>query len=1002
MTREATITRRILLVEDEALIALGQKALIEKHGFEVVIANSGEGALDSALHDETVALILMDIDLGAGIDGTEAAQRILEERDLPIVFLTSHTEKEYVDRVRDITSYGYVLKSSGEFVLIESIRMAFQLFEANERAQHREAQIAIERDRFRALTETSPVPIVMVDRNGSLTYANAEAQATLGVAPSEVASRTYHDPRWKITDFDGNPFPERELPFAVVSRTHESVYGVTHAITRPDGVRRYLYINATPVFDELHQFDGMIAVTTDMTDHVQKGEELRESEKRYRDLFENAPVGIFQTDSNGRFLAANPTMARILGAPSPQAVIEHYTDLAHQVYVRSERRDQFLSLLRKHGRVHDFELEARTMQGAHRIFLLNARIHSVLPDGTIIIDGFISDVTERREAEAALEEREENLQTTLQSIGDGIIATDLEGRVTRMNPVAERLTGIPFDEARGKPVAEVFRIVNAETMRPARNPVQRAIRSGATVELENHTMLISRDGTRYQLADSAAPIRDRANNMTGVVMVFRDFTEQYEERRELREARRFLRDVFDSMHDGICVTDENLTITSVNAWMAERFTETRPIEGRKCFEVLYARDSQCPWCPVDNGRHSKHIYERTVEFPANGGQPWWAHLSAYPMTDEDGHISGAIEHIRDVSERKRAEDALRHSERDHRTLFHSIRDAILVADTDRTIINCNQAFTDLFGYRLEEIRGKKTHALYADRKEYEEMGARLRDSVDQPNFFFTIRYRKKNGEVFPGETNAFFGRNDEGDIVTFIGLIRDISTRRQSQRQLEQALAQKDYLMRELNHRVKNNLNMVSSLVDLKDLSLGETVDLSDIRHRIDAIQLIHQKLHEETDVNSIDVREYIDDLLNTLFSSFTSRSVELDNRVPRMRIAAKAALPLGLIANELATNAIEHGFTDDEPARFSIFLSQEAEYYVLEIANTGRPFPEGIELTGSSTLGLQLVTALVDQLDGSIALTRKPSPVFRIRIPRTRLQASSADGEGTGEIPTP
>jgi CheY-like chemotaxis protein len=120
-------------VEDQALIALSEKETLESHGFSVTAVYRGEDAVQQVESDPAIDLVLMDIDLGDGIDGTEAAQQILEIRELPIVFLTSHREKEYVERMKQITSYGYVLKNAGQFVLIQSIETAFNLFEAHAR-----------------------------------------------------------------------------------------------------------------------------------------------------------------------------------------------------------------------------------------------------------------------------------------------------------------------------------------------------------------------------------------------------------------------------------------------------------------------------------------------------------------------------------------------------------------------------------------------------------------------------------------------------------------------------------------------------------------------------------------------------------------------------------------------------------------------------------------------------------------------------------------------------
>ncbi|NBC29810.1 MAG: response regulator [Spirochaetes bacterium] len=171
--------RRILLVEDEAVIALSEKRTIQAHGFNVTVAHSGVAAVDAALGDARPDLILMDIDLGSGIDGTEAAQQILSELSLPIVFLTSHTEKDYVDRVRDITNYGYVIKHSGEFVLIESIRMALELFNAH-----------WERDSIVRLTQEL---IVRLDQSERWTFVNDRACEFFGKPREELLGQHFMD-----------------------------------------------------------------------------------------------------------------------------------------------------------------------------------------------------------------------------------------------------------------------------------------------------------------------------------------------------------------------------------------------------------------------------------------------------------------------------------------------------------------------------------------------------------------------------------------------------------------------------------------------------------------------------------------------------------------------------------------------------------------------------------------------------------------------------------------
>ncbi len=138
--------KTILLVEDEAIVAMAEKLTLEEYGYRVLTAGTGEAAVAAAGETAGIDLILMDINLGAGIDGTEAAAAILRRRDLPIVFLSSHTEPETVARTEKITSYGYVVKDSNSAVLDAAIKMAFKLFDAKIKEQEKERALAASRD----------------------------------------------------------------------------------------------------------------------------------------------------------------------------------------------------------------------------------------------------------------------------------------------------------------------------------------------------------------------------------------------------------------------------------------------------------------------------------------------------------------------------------------------------------------------------------------------------------------------------------------------------------------------------------------------------------------------------------------------------------------------------------------------------------------------------------------------------------------------------------------
>lgn len=164
--------KTILLVEDEAIIALSTKMFLHKYGFNVIIAGTGEEAVELVDDTPTIDLILMDINLGNGIDGTEAARKILADHDIPLVFHSSHTEPSVVEKTEGITSYGYIVKNSGETVLIASIKMAFRLWESEAK--------------FRTAFERVAVGMVLTSPQGELLRVNEAFASMLGYTPHEI------------------------------------------------------------------------------------------------------------------------------------------------------------------------------------------------------------------------------------------------------------------------------------------------------------------------------------------------------------------------------------------------------------------------------------------------------------------------------------------------------------------------------------------------------------------------------------------------------------------------------------------------------------------------------------------------------------------------------------------------------------------------------------------------------------------------------------------------
>lgn len=212
----------------------------------------------------------------------------------------------------------------------------------------------------------------------------------------------------------------------------------------------------------------------------------------------------------------------------------------------------------------------------------------------------------------------------------------------------------------------------------------------------------------------------------------------------------------------------------------------------------------------------------------------------------------------------------------------------------------------------------------------------------------------------------------------------DITEQKEAERVLKAAAEERRQLLREMNHRVKNNLGLVSALIDLKQEEMKGKADLTDIRNQVLTIGLLHEKLSSTEGVKTINPAPYITDLLKSVFSLYPGKKVAVTTDIEIGNLPTKTAVVCGLILNELATNAMKYGFKDHEAPRFEVGFFPEGEKdFTLRIANSGGPLLEAEPGSNPESMGLMLVQILVEQLKGSMELEREPAPVFTIRFPR-------------------
>ena len=300
-------------------------------------------------------------------------------------------------------------------------------------------------------------------------------------------------------------------------------------VNKDNGQVRWVFDHGLPTIDEkgnVIRYDGSV---TDIT-YRKKMEESINAEKIFSNSVIQSVPGLFYVfdKENARFLQRNENWVTVTGYSNEELDSMTALDFVVDRELCAQRMQEV------------FDSGSSTMEA-----LLLTKIGEQIPyyftgsrlilEGKTYLAGVAVDIAERKKAEKALKSSEKNLQITLNSIGDAFIATDNFGIITRMNPVAVKLTGWSSEEAEGLALSKVFKIFNAKTGKAAENPIEKVLTGGKAVGLANHTMLIAKDGAEYQIGDSAAPIIDDNGKILGVVLIFSDVTEEYRIREALEK-----------------------------------------------------------------------------------------------------------------------------------------------------------------------------------------------------------------------------------------------------------------------------------------------------------------------------------------------------------------------------------------------------------------------------------------------------------------------------------
>jgi PAS domain S-box-containing protein len=354
--------------------------------------------------------------------------------------------------------------------------------------------------------------------------------------------------------------------------------------------------------------------------------------------------------------------------------------------------------------------------------------------------------------------------------------------------------------------------------------------------------------------------------------------------------------------------------------------------------------------------------------------------------------------VQDITQHKLAETALAGSAAHNQAILDTVSDGIITFDGLGNVESINPAAEGIFGYSADEVIGRNVNMFMPGAYHSNHDNYRQRHSSDgesnAKSIGNTVEGRRKDGTRFP--LDLVVGKVKFDGERLFTGVVRDITERKLAGDMLLAALNEKELLLKEVYHRVKNNLQVVSSLINLQSKHVKNQAALDVLKQsadRIKAMALLHEKLYQSKDLARIDFNDYIRSLVeHLLYSQDTQQDkIKIAIRIATVFLDVDTAIPCGLIVNELMTNALKHAFPDGRPGEIGITFKQHQGEFVLNIADNGIGLPVGLDFQKSASLGLQLVASLTAQLMGQMTLDQAKGSSFTLRFNKISFNESAS-----------
>lgn len=839
--------KTLLLVEDEALIALAEKRQMEKWGYKVITAMSGDDAvkiMSEADQGGLIDLILMDIDLGPGMNGPEAASEIFLKHKVPIVFLTFHSEYEMVNKVKGITRYGYVIKNSGDFVLQSSIEMAFELFEANQKLE------------------------------------------------SELLKRK------KVEDA------------------------------------------------------------------------LRESEGRLQMAFENSGTVNSIFDTSCRLVLANSLSRENLADPEGKLIGKSVVDIFG--YERGSEIESRMRRVMRTGKseVFDSEFNFNSKKKWFRTVYQLLRKENGEVIGLQLIS---SEITEQKLAEEARQEMEQHYKTLAEEGQALIWVSGTDKECYYFNSAWFEFTGRKLEQEMGYGWSEG---VHPDDLNRCISIYNIAFDARAKFSMEYR--LRRHDGHYRWLLDEGCPRYDSNGNFTGYIGHCLDITELKESEEALRIRVEQFRILAAFVPVGIHLINQEGKCEYVNpAWSQMSGIYPENAQGDGWLNGVHPEDRQKVVENWEKMVKSKGKWGLEYRFMNNSGEVRWVYGLAAPQYNEKGEIIRYIGINTDITELRNTGLKLAETEERFSTMANLLPQIVFETDAEGRLVYVNRQAYSICGYSEKEdsMLGKSTIEFYVpeDRLRVVE---NIKRSIrgEAPAGGNEYKMYRKDGSVFPVLvfSNPIF---KEGKPAGLRGIIIDITERKKAEDKINGLLKEKEIILKEVHHRIKNNMTTIKSLLDFHSGSLKNSEAsnaLSDASNRLESMIVLYDQLYKSACFSEIPIKEYLYELAVKVVNSFPDRTkVRIKNQLDDFSIGIRKVQPLGIITNELITNIMKYAFAGRDEGEITLSAVQSGTLVKIKISDNGVGIPEGFSFENSKGFGLMLVNILIKQLSGKIKFER-------------------------------